>query len=230
MLYSIDLVHPCVSLPEQPVLLFVCLAQLGGLLDLLDEVAHIGHLLALLIVPLSQAEVLVHHNDVTGLLILEEKCVREEDFAAGEHLLFRVILRLGDQLVHQHVEAHVFFADVVVLFCDDFLLESLVIGYLGMADRAFLLLSFLVVTIAPLILICFALVVVLVLLLVPAASEERAALDIAELVALFPSVLAWVLILASRHASRHSVDRDPTVAGLEGSFRLPLRQGGGQPH
>ena len=219
MLHSIDLVHPCVSLPKQPVLLFVRLAQLGGLLDLLDEVAHIGHLLALLIVPLGQAEVLVHHNDVAGLLVLEEKCVREEDLAAREHLLFRVILRFGNQLVHQHVEAHVLFADVVVLFRYHLLLKSLVIGYLGVADGAFLFIFVLVVTIATsIVLICLAHFIVLVLLAVPAASEERAALDVAKFVALFARVLPRVPILASGDASGNTVDGDSAVASLQSSF------------
>ena len=44
--------------------------------------------------------------------------------------------------MHQHVEAHVFFALIVVLFLDDFLLEALMVGDLRVANRTLLLPDF----------------------------------------------------------------------------------------
>ena len=66
----------------QPVWLLIGLSQFGRFLDPLDKVAHIWHLFALLVVPLRQAEIFVHLDDVAGLLILEKEGIWEEYLAA----------------------------------------------------------------------------------------------------------------------------------------------------
>jgi len=179
----IDLVHACLFLFLEPVRVIIFLAHFGGLLDLLDEVAHVRHLLLLLVIPLRQAEVLIHHNDVARLLVLEEKGVGEEHFAPGQHLLLRVVFGLGDELVHEHVEGHVFFAFVIVLILDDLLLEADVLLDLGFARWAALAVALVVAVlyIIPLILLpCLAHFLVLVLAAVT-AFEKGAAFDIARL-------------------------------------------------
>ena len=71
MLDSIDLIEAGLLGELEPVASLVRLAHLCCLLNLLDKIVNIRHLL-LLVVPLGQTEVLVHHDNVAWLLVLKE--------------------------------------------------------------------------------------------------------------------------------------------------------------
>lgn len=80
VLHSIDLVEAGLFGILQPVTLLVCFPNLRRFLNLLNEVVGIGHLF-FLIIPLGQTKVLIHHDNVTRLLVFEEQGIGEEDFA-----------------------------------------------------------------------------------------------------------------------------------------------------
>jgi len=117
-------------------LLFLGLALLGHVDKSLDEVIWIRRLLFVIVVASSQAIVFIIHDNVTGLLVPKEQSVREEHFAAAEHLFLRVFLWLRYQLMDQHVERHVLIPLVEFVRPNRFSLKLLRFFYLCMAGCA----------------------------------------------------------------------------------------------
>ena len=102
-----------------------------------DQVTCMGHLLFILVfVPFCQAKVLIVVRNELRLTFLVEKGVREEYFTAGQHLLFGVFLRFGNQLVDQHMEGHIFLTLEVSLVLYLLDLKALLLLYLRDAALA----------------------------------------------------------------------------------------------
>ena len=94
------------------------------------------HLLVLVSIPHSDAEVFVVAGDELWLAFFKEESVREENFTARYHFLFGVFGWLSSQFVNQHVEGHIISTLKVLLLDDFFYFEGILVLDHSLASEA----------------------------------------------------------------------------------------------